>query len=259
MTKPRLADIALWSPDYRTSEDDARMYRDPRDGKRYPSVTSVLKLVDKSGLSQWAVNLALEWAVENWAFLGQRSNEEAIRAGKYRWKDFRDERAGVGDGVHAAIEAEHLMSWDVPELNDEQKRIMDQWRLLNEKHEIVPILSEFTVFDTDLGYAGTADGYWMIDGVPTLVDIKTSRKTWEDHFFQLAALWHAPDWLLETEEMVWTPEPSRDMEACALIHLREDSHEIVWAEMDKMPYYWGVFEAYAKVWYARDALRLAGK
>jgi hypothetical protein len=38
------------------------------------------------------------------------------------------------------------------------------------------------------GYAGTLDGLWKIDGVPTLVDVKTARNTWPEHFQQLAAL-----------------------------------------------------------------------
>lgn len=270
MGTPKLANLALWGD--ATQYSEGRAYRHPVTGERYPSVTTVLKLVDKSGLAQWAADQAMLWAAENWQFLGRRSEEQAFNAGRYRWKDIRDERAEVGTGVHETIEALHKGSWNFPALTDEQAAIMKQWEILNETHTIEPILSEFTMFDTETGYAGTADGYWRVTcnhdgpthlgkpaGVPvlTLVDVKTSRSHWPEHDYQLGALWSAPDWALEVADMEWEITPRRPIETAAIIHLRADKAEII--EVPALDLQASVFRSYVHVWKARQDLKTGVK
>lgn len=262
MTQPVLADLQRWGA--KRSEDEARAYIDPRDlvdGKlpadapRYPSVTSVLRLVDKSSLIQWAVNLAVEWCVNNLDALMSRSVEAGIKSGKYRWKDYRNERASVGDGIHATIEAEHLGTWSFPVLDEEQSQIIDQWRDLNTRHVIKPIYSEMTVFDTDRGYAGTLDGIWEIDGKVCLVDIKTSKSTWPEHWYQLGALWQAPTWMITTDDETWTAVSPSQVDRVAIVHLRSDFAEIIYEDdMSLMQHYANVFNGYLGTKNALDTL-----
>lgn len=260
MTSPALADLNRYGA--ARSEDEARAYIDPRDlvnGKlppnapRYPSVTSILKNVDKSGLTQWAVNLTAEWAAAHWMELGKGTEQSAFNRAKYRWKDYRNERASVGDGIHATIEAEHEGSWDFPELDDEQLLIMEQWRQLRQAHSITPLLSEFTVFNIwereneKVGYAGTADGYWEIDGELCLVDIKTSKSTWPEHWYQLGALYLAPEWMIQSGENTWVAEPARKIDKIAIVHLRSDHAEILYKTIEEIEDYGRVFMAYYEV------------
>ena len=255
MAQPKLANLTLWGE--ANTYNEGRAYRHPETGERYPSVTTVLRLVDKSGLSQWAADQAILWAIDNVEVLLQRSPEAAFAGGRYRWTDFRDERAQVGTGVHETVEAQHTGSWEFPVLDDEQVLIMEQWATFCSEHVVEPILSEFSVFDTKKGYAGTADGYWLIDGKLTLVDLKTSRNTWPEHMLQLAALWAAPEWVLETGPMQWTSEPARPIEAVAIIHLRADKHELIWVQ--DLPENSKIFDSYTSVWYAKEALKAAEK
>ena len=262
MAAPKLTRLNLWGG--ANSWAEARAYRHPHTGVQYPSVTSILKMADKSSLTQWAVNLSVDWAVNNIDKLLSMSVERGANVARYRWKDVRDERAEVGTGVHETIEAELTGSWNYPELDSEQQLIMEEWHKFREEHEVELMLSEFTVFDKDSKSMGTADGYVLIDGVKTLIDLKTSKSMWPEHEYQLAALWHAEDWLVETEEMIWTSIPKREVEQVAIIHLRapefddwgrkikEGKHDLV--PITNLDLNYNVYKAYSDVWYARQAI-----
>lgn len=246
MAKPELAQY------YSEKQDDGRAYKHPLTGETLPSVTTVLKMADKSGLAQWAADKAVEWCVINWHLLGSRSDEDAYRAARWQWKNVRDERAQVGTGVHEAIEDEHAGTWNMPDLDEEQERIMLQWEQLKIEHEIIPLRSEFTVWSHGK-YAGTADGLWYIDGKLTIVDIKTSRNIWPEHFAQISALLNAPVIMDKSEDGTWSESPMPEVEGAALIHLREDRHEIVWAE--DLDLHFEKFMGYHKVWEATQEIK----
>ena len=258
MAKPELAQY------YNADTGNGRAYKHPfrltADGKPLtsPSVTTVLKLVDKSGLSQWAVNLTMQWAAEHAQELLGRSAEQGVRAGQYRWKDVRDERAEVGTGIHETIEAEHQGLWTFPTLNDEQQEIMGQWRLLNERYQITPLLSEFTIWNFSIDYAGTADGLWIVRDRVTheqhlcVIDIKTSKSTWPEHWMQLAALKHA-DVIMQKTDGKWFEMDPRDLYAwddatVGIIHLRADSHKFITIPHQAVELRYAQFAHYRKLW-----------
>lgn len=247
MAKPELAQY------YSEKQDDGRAYKHPLTGETVPSVTTVLKMADKSGLAQWAADKAVEWCVLNWHLLGSRSDEDAYRAARWQWKKVRDERAQVGTGVHEAIEDEHSDTFNMPELDEEQERIMLQWEQLKLEHEIVPVMSEMTVWEPGL-YAGTSDGLWWIDGVLTLVDIKTSKNIWPEHFAQLAALLFASKLMVKDSKTgAWSEEDRPDPSQAAIIHLREDKHEIIIVE--DLDLHYDKFMGYHQVWTATQAVK----
>lgn len=246
---------------YSEKDDDGRAYKHPLTGEKLPSVTTILKMADKSGLAQWAADQAISWAVLNWHLLGARSNEDAFKAGRWRWKDVRDERAQVGTGIHETIEAIHTGSWEYPELDEEQQRIMLQWYMLNEEYDIEPILSEFTVWNPGVT-AGTADGLWKITDKRTgeswtvLVDIKTSKNHWPEHDYQLAALAKAPILMVQAEDG-WVEAPMPYFDRVAIVHLREDRHEIIW--VDNIDENFDVFMGYVQVWRGKQRLKELAK
>ena len=238
MSKPELA---LWASEAGTGRAYKHPFRvtEELDAKgkpkalTSPSVTTVLKLVDKTGLSQWAADMTLQWAIDNASLLIGKSDDAARQWGKYRWTDVRDERAEVGTGIHETIEALHTGSWDFPVLDDEQHRIMEQWALFNERYEVTPHLSEFTVWSLQHDYAGTADGLWDILDRETgefysnvVVDLKTSKNTWPEHWMQLAALRGADVIMVKDAEGVWSEQEMPQTDGAAIVHLREDKNEL---------------------------------
>ena len=242
MSKPELALFAK-------SDGTGRAYRHPfrlgSDGKLLtaPSVTTILGLVDKPALMQWAADQTLEWAVQNVASLYTKSEEAAVQSARFRWKQVRDERAEVGTGIHETIESLHTGRWEYPALDEEQDRIMEQWGLLNQRYTITPHRSEFSVFshmDNDsMAWAGTADGLWDILDNETgtlyenlVIDIKTSKNMWPEHWLQLAALKNAEVIMVKNEDGTWREEQMPDGDGTAIIHLREDKFA-VHVEQDK--------------------------
>lgn len=249
MTSPKLAQY------YSEKDGDGRRYKHPFTNEYVPSVTTILKENPKD-LAQWAANLTLQWCIENAASLLGSSDEQGTRRGRYRWKDVRDERAGVGDGVHGWIEAEHKGLWEFPVLNEEQQAIIEQWEQLKMVHVIEPIHTELTMWNAGR-YAGTADGLWRIDGELKLIDLKTSKNHWPDHDYQLSALAHCPTALPEVSDNTWeeieNPAHVSKIDGAAIIHLRADKWDII--PVDHLAENFAVFEGLEKTWYAKNRMK----
>lgn len=240
-----------------------------------PSITTILKQADKSGLVQWAVGLTLDAVNANPDMVYQRSDQDMKRHFQYAWTRVRDERAQVGTGIHETVEAIHEGTENFPFLDDEQMRIMQQFDEFNFYHRVEPILSEFTVWDEDeWQYAGTADGEWLIDGVEWLIDIKTSKNTWPEHFAQLAALRFAPAAWVQCEEgkpgaqlhidpkkrETWWRKignPALNAEKVGILHLREDKWELI--EVTDLDLHYKIFTGYAQVHHAKAELKTIAK
>lgn len=282
MGAPKLTKLALWGD--AKAYQEGRAYRHPATGVQYPSVTTILKMSSKDAIVQWAVDRTVDWCIENLDMLYTKSVEQGKGIARYRHRDVLNERADVGTGVHETIEAEHTGSWNYPVLDDEQREIMVQWELMKKEHHIKALLTEFTVFDAKNKNMGTADGYWEITcqhepndkgvdcfgdkySVPhfVIIDVKTSRNTWDEHRMQLGALWGAKEWLIQTGDMEWTPEAPRQVDGVALIHLRA-------AERDKfgnvtrpairdiipvghVDLWYEEFSGFATAWHARQAIK----
>lgn len=273
MSRPQLAQFVG------EGEGKGRQYKHPfrlggdKKPLASPSITTVLKLVDKSSLAQWSADLTAKWCSENWETLGSRSEDRAFNVARFRWKDVRDERAFVGTGIHDTIEAEHLGLWDYPMLDAEQLLIMEEWRKLNEIWLIEPILSEFTVWNFTHDYAGTGDGLWRFTNRLTgetfvaLVDIKTSKSTWPEHRMQLSALCNGevlmekvnPDAEYKNgkwPEGSWVEREMPEFDKALLVHLRapefnewghltkEGKHDLIEVERELLPLWFEEFCGY---------------
>lgn len=260
----------------KAGKQEGRSYKRPGTGVNgvesvtLPSITTILKQADKSGLVQWAVGLTLDAVNKNPDMVYQRSDQDMKRHFQYQWTKVRDLRAEVGTGIHETVESIHTGRDYYPFLDDEQLRIMDQFDEFNFVHDVKPVLSEFTVWDEDEQYAGTADGLWLIDGVLWLIDIKTSKNTWPEHFAQLAALRFAPFAWVQCEkdtegaqlhidrnkaETWWVKidNPSLRAAKVGILHLREDKWELI--EVENLELHYEIFNGYAQVHHAKSALK----
>ena len=203
--------------------------------------------------------------IENVSLLFVKDDEGAKRWGRYRWADVRDERAEVGSGIHETVESLHTGGWNFPVLDDEQKRIMQQWELLNQRYTITPHMSEFTVWSFDgsgdnigeLDWAGTADGLWDITDNLTgetwfnvVIDLKTSKNTWPEHWLQLSALRHADVVMVKQSDGTWIEEPLPAGDGVAIIHLREDKFSVTVETDNKLlDLQYEQFLSYRRVWH----------
>ena len=141
------------------------------DGTVVPGSTTILGVLDKPGLVRWAWNLG----------------REGIDANKQR-----DEAAAIGSLAHYRVACD--MRGVEPDLKDytpEQLRrshfALDTWQRWKAGKFLEPKLIEAPFVSEAHRYGGTVDWYGLVDGVPTLLDHKTSSGLYDEHKAQTAS------------------------------------------------------------------------
>ena len=82
-----------------------------------------------------------------------------------------------------------LSEFTPQEIDRAENALISYWNWEKE-HDIKPIMVESPLVDDEYGYGGTLDCYALVDGVPTLLDLKTSKGIFPEHIMQIAALYH---------------------------------------------------------------------
>lgn len=254
-----------------------RSYKDPTDNDSlWPSVTTVLKHEDKSSLIQWAADQVASMAIER-TDLVMGDPDKGYNRLRFAHNDTRDTRAEIGTGVHATIEAEHLGSWDFPDLDAEQMAMLENWRRFCKDYQVKIILSEFTVRGRN--YMGTAD--LIIEYTDpisgevrrSLTDVKTSKNIWPGHSAQLAALSSADYMLREVgegtegaflrkgkvkaENSWWVRADMPEFDEVAVLQLRDDFYK--YEVVDNLDLHERLFQCYVSIHEANAELRERGK
>lgn len=143
-----------------------------KDGMRVPGTTTITGLLDKPALVGWANNLGLQ---------GISS------------RDYVDSMAGVGTLAHAICVS--MLTGELTENLDEYAPIevrlarnsAAKFQVWLDEHEFKPILIEQPLVSEEHRFGGTVDLYGMLDGVHTLVDLKTGKAIYPEMVYQLAA------------------------------------------------------------------------
>jgi hypothetical protein len=139
------------------------------DGKRLPSVTTVLSILAKPALIKWAYGLGVKGIDMD---------------------GYRDALADVGTLAHRMI-LDHLRG-DKTDTTNYPKAQVDlaencfiKYLAWEKAHKIEPIIIEEPLVSVTHGYGGTPDFYGRIDGVLTLMDFKTGKAIYDDFWYQL--------------------------------------------------------------------------
>lgn len=140
-------------------------YRDPINGDKYRSVTTILSQgVPKEALTFWAGDCVAESAMDNVPALVRAIRRPADRQEMFDWlrrahTRKKDERADVGTAVHDIIEA-HVLGKPMPEslLNDpEMAPFLAHFLQFVDDFEVTFEASEMVVANPAELYAGTLD------------------------------------------------------------------------------------------------------
>lgn len=221
----------------RSSGHGGSGYKHPLNGDVVPGVTTVLKKLDKPGVLQWAVDNTAAYAVANIDALVSRTEEQGYGFLRWYWKrdplqsddqDIRNYSNGVlrdaadlGTLMHDWVAADHGAQPypDVTFAPDYFWQMVAEWDKWQEENDVEPIFTETTFWSEQYGYAGTADGLWRVNGKPMLVDVKTSRNVWDEHYMQLSAL-GACDYALIESDNGWEETTIPGFNDYALLHIR---------------------------------------
>lgn len=136
-----------------------RMYVTP-EGKLYPSVTTVMRILSKEGIAEWKKKV------------GQgAANEVVMRS------------TTIGSELHKVIE-DYLNNKSL----NEYKNIIPLAHFNNIKPYVDNInnimCQEATLYSDDLGIAGRVDCVAEYDHIPSIIDFKTSRKSKKEEWIE---------------------------------------------------------------------------
>lgn len=145
-----------------------------KNGKRVPGVTTITGQLAKPALVHWAWDLGCKGI---------------------DYKKFTDDKADIGTLAHAMVVA-HLDGTE-PDTDDYSKAQIDQaencllsfyeWekgKQIEVYHAEEPMVSESE------RYGGTPDIFANVNGVATLIDLKTGKAIYDEYVLQLAAYAH---------------------------------------------------------------------
>ena len=144
------------------TQSTGRTYVTP-DGTRYPSITTVLSILSEDSIRAWRARVGEEEA-----------NKVSTKA------------AGRGTLVHSIIER-YLLNEDTNEFLPHIRQSLENVRpILDERLGKIFGL-EVPLYSAHLGLAGRVDCVAEFDGVPSIVDFKTSKrvkkKEWISSYF----------------------------------------------------------------------------
>jgi len=218
-------------------QDEGRYY-DTEHGK-LASVTTILKLVAKPALIQWASNCAVNYILKHVGNGASRGYLNYLsKYAKFAYQNVSKEATDTGTEVHDAVECFLKGKEHEAPASLEAALALDAfknwWNGLNAE----VLYCEEKIY-SPLGFAGRLDIIARIDGVVTLIDLKTSKSIYEDMGYQLAAYRTAWNELYPHLEQV---------EAHGIIRVDKTSGE--WEYCDFSSYYerdWKIFNHYLSI------------
>lgn len=169
-------------------EDGIRYYE--KDGEKYPSVTSILGLLDKKALVPWAAKCVAEYTaarIEHNVIYTKHDIVKHLTECRNAWIWESDKATSIGTRVHDMVEGvvnPVVMCTQQVTCTEDENCMCAFYEWMRE-HDVVIVETESEVYGN--GYAGRLDIIAYIDGVLTLVDIKTSKSIYREYRLQVAA------------------------------------------------------------------------
>jgi hypothetical protein len=189
-----------------------------------PGVTTILgDAIPKNALKRWAAEQAAEYAVANWAELGQMPVLARGKAIATAWDTVRAEAAKRGTNIHRL--AEKLQAGEEVEVPEGLEGLVESCVKFLDEWDVQPVLSETSVLNRSVPYAGTLDIVCDFAGARWLVDWKTSRSgVYAEAALQLSAYAHADVYI--NEAGVEQSLAGLGIQRGAVVHLRSDGYDI---------------------------------
>ena len=162
-------------PEYPDKEE--RIYHIDPINADYPSVTTIIGQLDKSGpLMGWAVKMTIEYLQQHKEELVADPTDTYKKA-KAWYKEVSEKAKDYGSNLHNLLEVylkgqrvEGLLQ-EFPEL----KPSLEEFKGWQKAHNFKLLESEHIVWSTEYRFAGTLDCVGMIDDRLFVVDFKSSK------------------------------------------------------------------------------------
>src|SRR3990167_603667 len=163
------------------------------DGKPMTGVTTILSVIAKHALIQWAANEAIG-LISSKALKNSNGeycvSEELLSEARTAHRKKKEGAADIGTLAHKWVES-YIKDPDNTHYEKDLAIMTDNFVKWAEENKVKFLQSEFRVYDSDLFYAGTLDFVAEIDGKKFIGDVKTGSGIYPEHFYQMAAYWNA--------------------------------------------------------------------
>lgn len=193
--------------DNRIQLPDGRFYES--EGKKLPSVTTLINIISKPGLVYWAANeertLVVETAVEFYREIAKNPSQgscdeyrrqlEQRLGNKKAHEKLKQEAGDIGTHVHDVVEWElknelgMISEFDPkPDIKSgPEEKAYNEWKRWRKDVKLKPIAIEQVIVSDKYGYAGTLDLLAEVEGLLTVPDWKTGKAIYPEAFLQNAA------------------------------------------------------------------------
>jgi hypothetical protein len=187
---------------FTTYRPGGRFYVEPDSREAVPGVTSILNMIGKPFLQDWAAKLAAERAVRSHDFISRMiedaGEDAAVEYIKRAAKQYTKARADIGSEAHDLFER-MMRGEDVGRQRSDLEPYRRHFAAWLEEVQPELLYAEDTVWSDTHGYAGSFDLIAKVDGAVTILDYKTSKAVYPDVALQLAAYAHADKVILAAD------------------------------------------------------------
>lgn len=159
-------------------------------------VTTVLSVISKPVLIQWAANMAVDYIRNNSSgfqvFEGELTTfyggitDELLNEAKVAHRKKKDKAGDWGTIVHKAVE-EWIKNKVELKLEESQQKAFNNFKEWAKENKVEFLESEKHVWSKELWIGGICDMVIKMGGKKYVADIKTSNGIYNEMFFQMAA------------------------------------------------------------------------
>jgi hypothetical protein len=216
-----------------------RHYVHPTTGEVVPSVTTILSVLDKPALVGWAAKTVATYAAENHDALTALDVGDRVALLKgVPWRN-RDRAADRGTDAHTYAERRMVFGLKPqPTTRSEEKidAVLDT---------IKPdcLLTEATIWNQSVGYAGTFDGIWKVGSRTVLIDWKSGKGVYPESGLQAVAYGHGEQ-IVTASDIIDMPR----VDEAWIVHVPEDGPWSINPVSLSNPMDWMAFRATRAVW-----------
>lgn len=158
--------------------------------KEVKSVTSVLSVINKPALVNWASNMAIDYVSEQ-IKAGEAYDELQLASvwqkGRTAHWQKKVDAGDIGTFIHNWVEKYIKGESTGMPVNPELKEAISKFLAWVEKHNVKFLLSEQVIFSKKYKYCGTTDFICTIDGKMYIGDLKTSNGIYPEMWLQTSA------------------------------------------------------------------------
>lgn len=163
--------------------------------KLVPGVTTITGLLDKPFLVPWAAKMVWQALTGKHGEVVKMTAEqyevfilEAKSAHRRKATEAKDSGTLAHDFIEKWIDSKIIGGAFAEELTDEKAlNAVNEFKKWEVAHQVTWLASELVVGSQIHEFGGKLDALAIVDGVPSVIDFKTSNQISKDYFLQLAA------------------------------------------------------------------------